>query len=190
MSPLSIQSGAREHDSRYRCGLSGCRTLMWPKESTTPSRARMRFAVTSSSIRWSSLDIGFSPRAPLHPATYMRVRKGVNSATSLAISAGALPIELFTSPAKALVSLAHGRAMAENPVPVCATADVPSGSVKSFDVGDERIAIYNIEGTFYATEAHCTHAMADLGDGILEGDVIECSLHFGAFHVPSGKAVH
>ena len=57
--------------------------------------------------------------------------------------------------------------MAENPVPVCATADIPSGSVKSFDVGDERIAIYNIEGTFYATEAHCTHAMADLGDGIL-----------------------
>jgi nitrite reductase/ring-hydroxylating ferredoxin subunit len=31
--------------------------------------------------------------------------------------------------------------------------------------------------------------MADLGDGILEGDVVECTLHFGAFHVPSGKAV-
>ena len=101
----------------------------------------------------------------------------------------ALPIELFTNPAKALVSLGHGPAMAENPVPVCATADVPPGSVKSFEVGDERVAIYNIEGTFYATEAHCTHAMADLGDGILEGDVIECTLHFGAFHVPSGKAV-
>src|SRR5260370_17138460 len=79
--------------------------------------------------------------------------------------------------------------MAENPVPVCATDDVPPGSVKSFEVGDERVAIYNIEGTFYATEAHCTHAMADLGDGILEGDVIECTLHFGAFHVPTGKAV-
>ena len=31
--------------------------------------------------------------------------------------------------------------------------------------------------------------IADLADGILEGDVIECSLHFGAFHVPTGKAV-
>jgi nitrite reductase/ring-hydroxylating ferredoxin subunit len=79
--------------------------------------------------------------------------------------------------------------MAANPVPVCATADLPPGSVKSFEVGDERIAIYNIDGTFYATEAYCTHAMADLGDGILEGDVIECSLHFGAFHVPTGKVV-
>ena len=79
--------------------------------------------------------------------------------------------------------------MAGNPVPVCAAADLAPGSVKSFEVGDERIAVYNIDGTFYATEGYCTHAMADLGDGILEGDVIECSLHFGAFHVPSGKVV-
>ena len=79
--------------------------------------------------------------------------------------------------------------MAENPVPVCAAADLPPGNVKSFEVGDELVAVYNIDGTFYATEARCTHATADLADGILEGDVIECSLHFGAFHVPSGKAV-
>jgi nitrite reductase/ring-hydroxylating ferredoxin subunit len=79
--------------------------------------------------------------------------------------------------------------MAEDPVAVCAAADVPPGSVKSFEVGDELVAVYNIDGTFYATEARCSHAAADLGDGMLEGDVIECSLHFGAFHVPSGKAV-
>ena len=76
--------------------------------------------------------------------------------------------------------------MAENPIPVCAAADLPPGSVKSFEVGDEIVAVYNIDGTFYATEARCTHATADLADGILEGDVIECSLHFGAFHVPTG----
>ena len=79
--------------------------------------------------------------------------------------------------------------MAETPVPVCAAADLAPGAVKSFEVGDEVIAVYNIDGTFYATDARCTHATADLADGILEGDVIECSLHFGAFHVPTGKAV-
>ena len=81
--------------------------------------------------------------------------------------------------------------MAENPIPVCAAADLPPGNVKSFEVGDEIVAVYNIDGTFYATEARCTHATADLADGILEGDVIECSLHFGAFHVPqlSGRSV-
>jgi nitrite reductase/ring-hydroxylating ferredoxin subunit len=79
--------------------------------------------------------------------------------------------------------------MAENPVPVCAVADVPVNGVISREVGDELVAIYNIDGVFYATEARCTHGLADLADGMLEGDVIECSFHFGAFHVPSGKAV-
>jgi nitrite reductase/ring-hydroxylating ferredoxin subunit len=75
------------------------------------------------------------------------------------------------------------------PVPVCAAADVPENSVISREVGDELVAIYNIAGAFYATEARCTHGLADLADGTLEGDVIECGFHFGAFHVPSGKAV-
>ena len=79
--------------------------------------------------------------------------------------------------------------MAGNPGPVCATADVPENGVISREVGDELVAIYNIGGVFYATEARCTHGLADLADGMLEGDVIECSFHFGAFHVPSGKAV-
>ena len=79
--------------------------------------------------------------------------------------------------------------MTANPIPVCAAADIPPGAIKSFDVGDTLIAVYNIDGTFYATEATCTHAFADLTDGLLEGDVIECCVHFGAFHVPTGKAV-
>ena len=73
--------------------------------------------------------------------------------------------------------------------PVCTTADLPPGSAKSFEVGDETVAVYNIDGTYYATEARCTHGFADLADGILDGDVIECSLHFGAFNVKTGKAV-
>jgi len=79
--------------------------------------------------------------------------------------------------------------MAANPIPVCTAADVAPGSVKSFELGGVLVAVYNINGTFYATEACCTHSFANLADGILEGDVIECSLHFGTFHVPSGKAV-
>lgn len=38
--------------------------------------------------------------------------------------------------------------MAENFVPVCAAADIPQGTVKSFELGDELIALYNIDGTF------------------------------------------
>ena len=70
---------------------------------------------------------------------------------------------------------------------VCAAADVPENGVISREVGDELVAIYNIDGAFYATEARCTHGLADLADGTLMGDEIECSFHFGAFNVKTGQ---
>ena len=72
---------------------------------------------------------------------------------------------------------------------VCSVSDVPENSVKSFEVGDSVIAVYNVGGEFFATDNECTHAAASLADGILEGDVIECALHFGAFNVRTGEAV-
>ena len=41
-------------------------------------------------------------------------------------------------------------------------------------------------GKFYVTDDECTHAAASLADGMLEGDVIECCVHFGAFDVKTG----
>jgi nitrite reductase/ring-hydroxylating ferredoxin subunit len=76
--------------------------------------------------------------------------------------------------------------MAENVVRVCAQAEIAPETVKAFEVGDKRLAVYNIGGEFYVTDDECTHASASLADGILEGDVIECSLHFGAFDVRTG----
>jgi len=70
---------------------------------------------------------------------------------------------------------------------VCATSDVPENGVISREVGDELVAIYNVDGAYYATEARCTHGMADLADGTLTGDEIECSFHFGCFNVKTGK---
>jgi len=76
--------------------------------------------------------------------------------------------------------------MTENVVRVCAQTDVAPETAKAFEVGDQRLAVYNIGGTFYITDDECTHASASLADGILDGDVIECSLHFGAFDVRTG----
>ncbi len=76
--------------------------------------------------------------------------------------------------------------MAESVVRVCAQAEVAPDSAKAFDVGERRLAVFNIGGTFYATDDECTHAAASLAEGMLDGDVIECCLHFGAFHVPTG----
>ncbi|MEE8145189.1 MAG: Rieske 2Fe-2S domain-containing protein, partial [Kiloniellales bacterium] len=40
----------------------------------------------------------------------------------------------------------------------------------------------------FATDGVCTHEGADLTGGLVIGDIIECPLHQGRFHIPSGKA--
>jgi len=72
---------------------------------------------------------------------------------------------------------------------VCPVSDVPENSAKAFEIGTTTLAVYNIGGEFFATDNECTHGAASLAEGILEDDVIECTLHFGAFNVKTGKAV-
>ena len=79
--------------------------------------------------------------------------------------------------------------MSETLVPLCATNDVAENTVRLVEAGGRALAVYNIEGTFYATDDECTHGAASLSDGILDGDVIECTMHFGAFDVKTGKPV-
>jgi ethylbenzene dioxygenase ferredoxin component len=76
--------------------------------------------------------------------------------------------------------------MADKIARVCTQAEIAPDSVKAFDVGDKRLAVFNIAGKFYVTDDECTHASASLADGMLDGDVIECCMHLGAFHVPTG----
>jgi nitrite reductase/ring-hydroxylating ferredoxin subunit len=76
-----------------------------------------------------------------------------------------------------------------NAVRVCARADVPPGTVRAFAVGSNTLAVYNIDGAYYVTDDECTHAAASFADGLLDGDVIECCMHMGSFHVPTGNVV-
>jgi ethylbenzene dioxygenase ferredoxin subunit len=78
---------------------------------------------------------------------------------------------------------------ADSVVRICAKSEVLPGSVKAFAIGSSMLAVYNIDGAFYVTDDECTHAAASLADGMLEGDVIECCMHMGSFHVPTGNAV-
>src|ERR1700726_3926160 len=78
---------------------------------------------------------------------------------------------------------------ADNVVRICAKSEVTPGSDKAVAVGASILAVYNIDGRFYVTDDECTPAAASLADGMLEGDVIECCMHMGSFHVPTGNVV-
>lgn len=63
-----------------------------------------------------------------------------------------------------------------------------AGQVLGVIVAGREIAIYDLDGTLYATDDICTHAYAKLSDGWLDRDEIECPLHAGRFDPKTGKA--
>lgn len=69
------------------------------------------------------------------------------------------------------------------------TDDLAPGMMVGVEVGEYKLAICNVRGTFYATQNVCTHAFAILSDGWLDDDIIECPLHGGRFEVATGRAV-
>src|SRR5437763_7842142 len=99
MSSTSMRSGARARDNRNLFGSSGCLALICPKESTTPSCARMRLAVTISSLSRSSLDIA----VPLQNEAYRAeraelVRINENTALLDTKSVADLPQDMAITP--------------------------------------------------------------------------------------------
>ncbi len=72
---------------------------------------------------------------------------------------------------------------------VAKTGDLDEGEAMQVIVGRKEIAIYNLDGEFYATDDICTHAYASLADGYVEGELIECPLHGGCFDIKTGKAM-
>jgi len=71
---------------------------------------------------------------------------------------------------------------------VASVGEVPEEDVIRVEIGERGIALYNVKGRFFASDDLCTHEKARLSDGFVVGDVIECPLHQGRFHIPSGNA--
>ena len=62
-----------------------------------------------------------------------------------------------------------------------------SGGLLGRSIGGVPIAIYAVEGEYFATSDTCTHGQARLSDGYLEGHLIECPLHQGLFDIRTGE---
>ena len=70
---------------------------------------------------------------------------------------------------------------------VAEVKDIPPGGGKSVQVGDHQIALFNVEGTFYAIGAECTHQGGPLAEGSLEGTTVTCPWHGASFEIGTGK---
>jgi nitrite reductase/ring-hydroxylating ferredoxin subunit len=73
----------------------------------------------------------------------------------------------------------------------CDTADMKDGEVIRIEPpGLRPVAVYRLEGEFYATDDTCTHGSASLADGEVDEDgVVECPFHAGTFDIRTGEAL-
>ncbi|HHV20993.1 MAG TPA: non-heme iron oxygenase ferredoxin subunit [Propionibacterium sp.] len=81
-----------------------------------------------------------------------------------------------------------------DPVRVATVEDVKPGealriSRDSAGTHDDVVLVRTTEGTFYALDNTCSHALASLAEGWVEDDCIECPLHAAAFSYETGEAL-
>ncbi|MFN4218770.1 MAG: non-heme iron oxygenase ferredoxin subunit [Candidatus Bipolaricaulia bacterium] len=68
-------------------------------------------------------------------------------------------------------------------------SELAPGQYTSIEVEGERIALFNIDGRFYALKDVCTHDGGILTGGTLQGYIIECPRHGAQFDVRTGAVI-
>jgi len=72
---------------------------------------------------------------------------------------------------------------------LCEVSEVPTGTCKAFKIDGRGVALYNVDGVFYATQDFCRHKGGSLGKGELDGGVVICPLHGWRFDVVTGACL-
>jgi nitrite reductase (NADH) small subunit len=72
-------------------------------------------------------------------------------------------------------------------VAVVSCAELPIGEGRTFAVEGEQVAVFRLRnGSLYAVSAVCPHAGGPIGDGQIDGTVVQCPLHQNAFRLADG----
>ena len=72
---------------------------------------------------------------------------------------------------------------------VARAEDLPAGTVRTVDVEDVEIAVFNVDGEYYAIEDMCTHDGGILTGGTISGDQVTCPRHGARFSIKTGAAL-
>jgi len=66
-------------------------------------------------------------------------------------------------------------------------AELSPGSCGEYIIGERIVALFNVEGHFYALDGICPHQGGPLGKGSLAGCVVTCPWHGFQFDVTTGQ---
>ena len=71
-------------------------------------------------------------------------------------------------------------------VKVAQTGELAAGTGKVVEADGRSVALFNVDGTFYAIDNTCTHRGGPLGEGQLNGESVTCPWHGANFNVKTG----
>lgn len=72
-------------------------------------------------------------------------------------------------------------------VEVAQLDQIPPGGSSFAQVGDKRIALFNVDGQIHAIDDKCAHAGQSLAHGKLSGKVVTCRAHGWRYDVTTGN---
>jgi len=72
---------------------------------------------------------------------------------------------------------------------VARTDEVPPGTGRVVMASGRALALFNVDGTFYALENTCLHRGGPVGEGDLDGVVVTCPWHGFQYDVTTGRNV-
>ena len=72
-------------------------------------------------------------------------------------------------------------------IKVASRADIPTGTGKVVEADGKQIALFNVDGKFYAIDNTCKHRGGPLGEGELDGTNVICPWHGWEYDVTTGK---
>ena len=74
-------------------------------------------------------------------------------------------------------------------VKVANTIDIEPGQTRLVDVMGKEIALFNVDGEFFALDNTCTHRGGPLAEGEVSGHEVTCPWHGATFDVRTGKVM-
>ena len=72
-------------------------------------------------------------------------------------------------------------------IEVAAVDEFPAGTSRVVDVDGTMVAVFNLDGEYYAIEDICTHDGGELASGDREGEEIVCPRHGARFNIKTGE---
>jgi nitrite reductase (NADH) small subunit len=71
-------------------------------------------------------------------------------------------------------------------VTVAKSEELGPGQSLVAEVNGNEVAVFNVDGTFYAIDNMCAHQGGPLGEGLLEGETVICPWHSWKYNVKTG----